>query len=34
MFKPKSAINAIILPSYRQEIKIGINLLSRKDSNY
>ena len=33
MFKPTSAINTIILPSYKQEIKIGINLLSRKEKN-
>jgi hypothetical protein len=33
MFKPTSAISSIILPSYRYEIKIGINHLTRKDKN-
>jgi hypothetical protein len=33
MFKPKSAISSIVLPSDRHEIEIGLNLLSKKDKN-
>jgi hypothetical protein len=33
MFKPKSAISSIVLPSDRQEIEIGLNLLTKKDKN-
>lgn len=33
MFKPKSAISSIVLPSDSHEIEIGINLLSEKDKN-
>jgi hypothetical protein len=33
MFKPKSAINSIILPSDRQELEIGFNQLSEKGKN-
>jgi hypothetical protein len=33
MFKPKSAVSSIVLPSDRHEIKIGLNLLSQKDKN-
>jgi hypothetical protein len=33
MFKPKSVISSIVLPSDRHEIEIGINLLSKEDKN-
>jgi hypothetical protein len=33
MFKPKSAISSIILPSDRHEIEIGLNLLSKRHKN-
>ena len=33
MFKPKSAISSIVLPSDRHEVEIGLNLLSKKDKN-